>query len=162
MIDFNQADPSVGTWEDVVDLAEHYDLMFDAVINHISVKSVWFQGFLRGEHPYSDYFITVDDTANLSEVFRPRALPLLTSFPNASGPLKVWTTFSEDQIDLNYHSPDVLLDIIRILLMFVQRGAQFIRLDAIAYIWKEASTNQEGLKLQIGAYGVLWLITGSS
>ena len=79
MIDFNKVGPSVGTCEDVVDLAEHYDLMLDAVINHISVKSIWFQGFLRVEHPYSNYFITVDDTANLSEVFRPRALPLLTS-----------------------------------------------------------------------------------
>jgi sucrose phosphorylase len=125
----------------VIDLGESYDLMFDAVINHISVRSEWFERFLRDEQPYRDFFITVDEGVDLSEVFRPRALPLLTEFQTAVGPKKVWTTFSADQVDLNYHHPEVLLEIVRILLMFVERGARFIRLDAIAYIWKEQGTS---------------------
>lgn len=140
VIDYHQVDPEMGGWGDIVQLSKNYDLMFDAVINHVSVKSTWFQKFLRGEDPYSKYFITVDEGTNLSEVFRPRALPLLTTFETNQGAKQVWTTFSEDQVDLNFHYPGVLLEILQILLMFVQRGARFIRLDAIAYIWKELGT----------------------
>ena len=141
VIDFYQVDPEIGSWEDVIDLGESYDLMFDAVINHISVRSEWFERFLRDEQSYQDFFITVDEGVDLSKVFRPRALPLLTEFQTADGSKKVWTTFSIDQVDLNYRHPEVLLEITRILLMFVERGARFIRLDAIAYIWKELGTN---------------------
>jgi sucrose phosphorylase len=73
-------------------------------------------------------------------VVRPRTLPLLTRFTTPSGAKAVWTTFSDDQIDLNYHNPDVLLEMIDTLLFYVAHGAQFIRLDAIAYVWKEAGS----------------------
>jgi sucrose phosphorylase len=73
-------------------------------------------------------------------VVRPRALPLLTRFTTPTGAKAVWTTFSDDQMDLNYHNPAVLLEIIETLLFYVAHGAQFIRLDAIAYVWKEAGT----------------------
>ncbi len=53
----------------------------------------------------------------------------------------MWTTFSADQVDLNYSNPQVLLDIIDILLFYAGRGAEFIRLDAIAYLWKEIGTS---------------------
>lgn len=141
VIDYTRVDPALGGWEDIAALREDYDLVFDAVINHISVKSAWFQGFLKGDRPFSNYFITVDPEVDLKDVFRPRALPLLTQFDTRSGPAYVWTTFSKDQVDLNYHNPEVLLEIVRILLMFVARGARFIRLDAIAYIWKEIGTS---------------------
>ncbi|MFN8462450.1 MAG: alpha-amylase family glycosyl hydrolase [Anaerolineales bacterium] len=52
----------------------------------------------------------------------------------------MWTTFSADQIDLNFKNPEVLLEILDILLLYVERGADFIRLDAIAYLWKEIGT----------------------
>jgi sucrose phosphorylase len=73
-------------------------------------------------------------------VVRPRTLPLLTIFNTPSGEKKVWTTFSADQIDLNYKNPEVLLEILDILLMYVEYGATLIRLDAIAYMWKEIGT----------------------
>lgn len=137
VIDYRQVDPELGTWEDIDSLSEDYDLMFDAVINHISVQSEWFQAFLAGKTKYADYFITVEDEADIRNVFRPRALPLLTAFRTKAGIIRVWTTFSEDQVDLNYRNPRVLIDILKILLSFVEHGAKFIRLDAIAYIWKE-------------------------
>ncbi len=56
------------------------------------------------------------------------------------GPVHVWTTFSEDQIDLNYKNPWVLLHVIKILLMYVRRGADIIRLDAVTYLWSEPGT----------------------
>jgi glycosidase len=105
------------------------------------VQGKWFQAFLRDEAPYRDYFLTVAGDTDLSQVVRPRMLPLLTEFRTAWGMRLVWTTFSADQADLNFRNPDVLLEIFDILLMYSERGAQFIRLDAIAYLWKEIGTN---------------------
>jgi glycosidase len=137
IIDYRQVDPKLGSWDDVARTGRSFRLMFDAVINHISRESAWFQAFLRGEAPYADYFICVDPEADLSQVVRPRALPLLTLVETAQGTRHVWTTFSDDQIDLNYANPNVLLEIVDILLFYVERGAEVIRLDAIAYLWKE-------------------------
>ena len=135
--DYRAIDPALGEWDDVADLGQNFRLMFDGVINHLSSQSDWFQAFLRDDPKYRNYFIVVEGEPDLSQVVRPRALPLLTTFPTPSGPKAVWTTFSDDQIDLNFHNPDVLLDIIDTLLLYVSRGAEFIRLDAIAYLWKE-------------------------
>ncbi len=140
VVDYRRVAPEYGDWDDVARLGKHFRLMFDAVINHISTRSEWFQAFLRGEAPYRDYFIVVDEQADLSRVVRPRALPLLTRFQTADGEKALWTTFSADQVDLNYHNPSVLLEIVDILLEYVWRGAEFIRLDAIAYLWKEIGT----------------------
>lgn len=67
-------------------------------------------------------------------------MPLFTPVETPTGTKHVWTTFSTDQIDLNYANPDVLLAIIGVLLTYVEYGAEFIRLDAIAYLWKEIGT----------------------
>ncbi len=140
VIDYRRVDPRVGDWDDVAALGRHYHLMFDAVINHVSSQSRWFQSFLKAEPPYKDYFITVDPAVDLSAVVRPRALPLLTPVDTAAGPRHVWTTFNTDQIDLNYANPAVLLEIVDLLLFYAARGASIIRLDAIAYLWKEIGT----------------------
>jgi sucrose phosphorylase len=140
VIDYRQVDPHSGTWADVHRLGVRFRLMFDAVINHISRHSAWFQGFLRDQAPYRDYFIVVEPGIDLSMVVRPRALPLLTQVETPQGTKHVWTTFSDDQIDLNYANPDVLLEILDLLLFYVAQGARFIRLDAIAYLWKELGT----------------------
>jgi glycosidase len=68
---------------------------------------------------------------------RPRTTPLLTPFETPSGTKHVWTTFSSDQIDLNYASPAVLLDVVRVLLEYLHQGADILRLDAVTYLWKE-------------------------
>lgn len=139
--DYYAVDPRLGTWEDVARAGEHFDLMFDAVINHVSSKSKWFEGFLRDDSTYRDYFIAIQGNPDLSRVVRPRALPLLTPFFTLSGEKRVWTTFSADQIDLNYQNPQVLLDILDVLLFYVAHGARLLRLDAIAFLWKEIGTS---------------------
>ena len=142
VIDYKRVDPALGDWDDILALKRRgYRLMFDAVINHVSRQSEWFRRFMRGEAPWWDYFIRVDPDADLSRVVRPRTSPLLTRVETARGPQYVWTTFGPDQIDLNYANPDVLLDIIDVLLFYVERGADIIRLDAIAYLWKEIGTS---------------------
>lgn len=140
VVDYYTVDPKLGAWNNLDDLGQHFDLMFDAVINHTSAQSEWFQKFLRGDPAYRNYFITVNGHPDLSRVVRPRALPLLTRFETAAGPKNVWTTFSADQIDLNYANPDVLLQMLDVVLFYVTRGARFIRLDAVAYLWKEIGT----------------------
>ena len=140
VVDYRQIDPALGDWDDVSSMQSHFRLMFDGVINHISSQSEWFKGFLRDDPQYRDYFIAIENSPELSRVVRPRALPLLTPFTTSSGKKLVWTTFSEDQIDLNFKNPEVLLEILDILLLYVERGATFIRLDAIAYLWKEIGT----------------------
>jgi glucosylglycerate phosphorylase len=138
---YRHVDSALGDWRDIERMADSFRLMFDAVINHASVQGEWFQGFLRDGDPYREYFLTVTDTPDLSKVVRPRVFPLLTEFQTASGKRRVWTTFSADQADLDFHNPEVLLEIVDIVLLYAQRGAQFIRLDAIAYIWKEIGTS---------------------
>ena len=139
VVDYRQTDPALGSWDDITSM-QNFRLMFDGVINHISAQSGWFQKFLQDDPRYKDYFIDVKGEPDLSQVVRPRALPLLTSFATPSGEKKVWTTFSADQIDLNFKNSDVLLEILDILLLYIERGATFIRLDAIAYLWKEPGT----------------------
>jgi len=141
VINYKEVKQKLGNWEDIERLGKKFHLMFDGVINHISSKSKEFQKFLKGDKKYSDFFIIVDENWDLFRVFRPRAFPLLTEFQTRKGPVKLWTTFSSDQIDLNFKNPDVLLYIIDILLFYVEKGASIIRLDAIAYLWKESGTS---------------------
>jgi glucosylglycerate phosphorylase len=139
--DYRRVDPALGEWQDVERIGRRFDLMFDGVINHVSAQGEWFQAFLRAEKPYCNYFICIDENPDLSGVVRPRTLPLLTEFETAAGKRRVWTTFSADQVDLDYHNPEVLLEILDILLVYAKHGARFIRLDAIAYLWKEVGSS---------------------
>ncbi len=140
VVDYRSVDPAYGTWDDIGRFHRRFRLMFDAVFNHVSVRSEEFQGFLRGVPGLGDYFIIVPEGTDLSPVVRPRALPLLTPFDTPSGRALVWTTFSADQVDLNYANPEVVAFTVETLLFYVQRGAGLIRLDAIAYIWKQLGT----------------------
>lgn len=139
--DFFAVEPAYGGWADLACFRPGFDLMFDAVFNHMSAQGDWFQKFLSDDPAFHNFFVTVEGSPDLSQVVRPRALPLLTEFSSATGPRQVWTTFSADQVDLNFENPEVLLATIRALLFYVEHGARFIRLDAIAYLWKEIGTS---------------------
>ena len=145
IIDFETVDPNLGTWDDIEDLENRYQLMFDGVINHVSSRSRWFQEFLNGNPYYWDFFINFTSPADLTPeqrrvIFRPRTSDILTQYRSINGPIHVWTTFSPDQIDLNYTNPDVLIRVIEILLLYVRHGADIIRLDAVTYLWAEPGT----------------------
>lgn len=141
VIDYRKVNPDLGDWPDIEELGKSFRLMFDLVLNHCSSVSPWFEAFTRDEEPYKDYFVTVPGDTDVSAVFRPRALPLLHDFETAHGPEWVWTTFSRDQVDLDFSNPRVLIEFLDILLMYVSRGAHIVRLDAIAYLWKELGTS---------------------
>lgn len=136
VVDYLEVNPELGSWEDVKAIASDFELMFDAVINHVSSRSEWFQHFVQGDPKYRHYFIEADPAADYSSVTRPRALPLLTPFSTAHGVKHLWTTFSDDQIDLNFANEQVFLEIANVLLFYTRQGARMLRFDAVGYIWK--------------------------
>jgi glucosylglycerate phosphorylase len=140
VVDYRAVAEDLGDWSDVSALARRYRLMVDAVINHVSAASPEFQGFLHGDGRFERRFIVLDPDTDLSAVVRPRTTPVLTRFDTARGEKYVWTTFSEDQIDLDYADPEVLLDVIDVVLTYVERGARTLRLDAVAFLWKTPGT----------------------
>ncbi len=146
IIDYKQVNPEFGDWEDMQRLGKDYRLMADLVINHMSQKSAWFQAFLKGDRRYKDYFIAFDKEIDTSSVFRPRTHPLLTKFKTSEGNKYVWTTFSADQVDLNFKSPNLFLDMMDVLLFYFSQGIEIIRLDAIGFLWKELGTSCMHLK----------------
>ncbi|MGH1502653.1 MAG: sugar phosphorylase [Acidimicrobiales bacterium] len=135
--DYRAVDARYGTWDDVEALAEGRRFMADAVINHMSAEGDWFARFRAGEEPYRSYFRTEAADTDTSLVVRPRTHPLLTPVETADGVRHVWTTFSADQVDLDYASPDLFLEILDVLLDYVDRGADVLRLDAIGFLWKD-------------------------
>lgn len=141
VVDYLAVDPALGSWDDLAALRSRYRLMFDAVVNHISASSQWFQAFLQGEADAEARFHVLDPKTDLSGVTRPRTTALLTPFETPTGTHHVWTTFSADQIDLNFANPELLLEMTAILLEYVDRGASLIRLDAIGYLWKRPGSS---------------------
>ncbi|HDV8498223.1 TPA: sugar phosphorylase [Enterobacter bugandensis] len=142
VIDYHNVAPETGTWQDVADLKQSASLMFDFVCNHMSAKSEWFANYLAQKPGYEDFFIAVDPETDLSAVTRPRALPLLTPFTLHDGSVRhLWTTFSDDQIDLNFASPQVLITMVDVLLHYLAEGARYIRLDAVGFMWKIPGTS---------------------
>ncbi|HED3879757.1 TPA: sugar phosphorylase [Enterobacter hormaechei subsp. hoffmannii] len=141
VIDYHTVAPETGNWRDVAELKQSASLMFDFVCNHMSAKSEWFANYLAQKPGYEDFFISVDPETDLSAVTRPRALPLLTPFTLNDGSVRhLWTTFSDDQIDLNFASPQVLIAMVDVLLHYLMEGARYIRLDAVGFMWKIPGT----------------------
>ncbi|WP_449567124.1 sugar phosphorylase [Lelliottia nimipressuralis] len=137
VVDYHRVAPETGEWGDVAELKKSTNLMFDFVCNHMSAKSEWFNNYLNQVPGFEEFFIAVDPATDLSAVTRPRALPLLTPFSMAEGTVRhLWTTFSEDQVDLNFASPQVLIAMVDVLLKYLAEGADYIRLDAVGFMWK--------------------------
>ena len=142
VMDFFEIDPALGTWQEVAAIGQEFELMFDYVVNHYSSKGQWFQNYLEGKDGFEVFAMEVDPAIDLSMVTRPRSLPLLSKYQKKDGQtVHLWTTFSADQIDFNFKSLDVLEKMIDVLLFYADQGATILRLDAIAYLWKEIGTN---------------------
>ncbi len=148
VIDYRKIDKKLGTWKDIKKISEKFPLMFDFVVNHISSKSAWFKNYLNNEKKFSGYFINRSPKEDLSKVIRPRSHALLTSFSKKKSNKKeyLWTTFSPDQIDLNFKDSDVFIEMTDIFLFYILKGACIIRMDAIAYLFKEADSKCIHLK----------------
>ena len=146
VIDYYAVREDLGSWTDIESLAEHGRIMADAVINHVSSESGWLQAYLAGDNEFDDFFVECDPARDLSAVTRPRTSPLLTPFEDADGRIRhLWTTFSADQVDLNYRNPDVLIAVLDVLFFMIARGARLLRLDAVTFLWKEPDKSSANL-----------------
>jgi len=139
--DYNAVDPALGTWRDVRAIGDDFRLMLDAVVNHVSARGTWVREWRRGAEPFADFFIDLPPDTDISSVTRPRTSPLLTPVETSSGVKWVWSTFSADQFDLNYANPEVMLAVCEVLLRYIASGASILRLDAVAFLWKQLGTS---------------------
>lgn len=147
VIDYHAVRDDLGTWADIGNLAADCRLMADAVINHMSSQSPWFKRFLGGDEAFAGFFFESGPDEDLSSVVRPRTSPLLTRFEDANGADRyVWTTFSADQVDLDYRNPAVLVAVIDVLFHLISRGARLLRLDAVTFLWKQPGTSSANLE----------------
>lgn len=146
VINFTQVDRNLGSWDNIIALKSDFRLMFDGVFNHVSSKSPWFREFLNDNPAYRDFFTAFSVKKKMPEeqikkLLRPRTSSVLTEYKTLKGRKRVWTTFSPDQIDLKFQNPRVLLKMLDILLLYVRKGADMIRLDAVTYLWDELGTS---------------------
>jgi len=142
VMDYRLVDPALGSWDDLRALGRGRRLAFDLVLNHASARSDWFAAFKAGTAPYDRFFVTRPLGYDARSVLRPRTHPLITPVALDSGDaVGVWTTFSADQVDLDFSEPAVLAEFIDILLFYASMGARLLRLDAIAYLWKRDGTS---------------------
>ena len=140
VLDYSSVNQALGGWEDIEAIGEDFKLMADLVLNHCSSRSVWFENFKQGVEPGKDFFFTADDSFDVSQVVRPRTSELLQPVKTSAGEVNVWCTFSHDQIDFDFSNPEVLLEFVRIIRLYLDKGVRVFRLDAVAFTWKRSGT----------------------
>lgn len=120
-------------------------VIFDIAMNHTSEEHPWFVESRKGPgNPFRDYYIWNKDTNKYKEtrlIFK----GMVPSNWEKDGEWYFFHRFFEFQPDLNYRNPDVLTDVVKILLFWLNQGLDGFRADAIPYIWKEDGTNCENL-----------------
>ena len=139
--DYRAVNPQLGDWVDIERIAAQFHLMSDLVLNHVSSQGPWFTAYRQGQAPYDRFFYEADPADDLSQVVRPRTTPVLQRIETRQGDRHVWCTFSHDQVDLDFSNPEVLLEILRIIRLHIDKGVRILRLDAVAFIWKEPGTS---------------------
>ncbi|MGY3437982.1 MULTISPECIES: sugar phosphorylase [unclassified Marinovum] len=139
--DYRAVNPELGDWADIQRIAGEFHLMSDLVLNHVSSQGPWFNAYRQGQAPYDRFFFEASPEDDVGEVVRPRTTPLLQEIETPSGARHVWCTFSHDQVDLDFRNPEVLLEMLRIIRLHVDNGVRILRLDAVAFLWKEFGTS---------------------
>ncbi|MCM2340058.1 amylosucrase [Rhodoferax sp.] len=145
--DFFKVDARYGSTEELEALAATLKkrdmlLVLDVVVNHTSDEHEWAQRARRGEKKFQDYYYVFDDREmpdtfeeTMPEVF-PATAPGNFTWDEAMGKW-VMTVFNNYQWDLNYRNPAVLIEMIDIILFWANKGADVLRLDAVAFLWKK-------------------------
>lgn len=149
-----EIDPSFGTWEDMRAIGEHFDVLVDLMVNHISRQSPYFQDFLAkgrsSEH--AALFLTLDKVwengepvqEDIEKMFLRRPLPYST-FEAGGKEERVWTTFGKtdpsEQIDLDVRSPKTRQLLREFFENFKRQNVKIVRLDAVGYVIKKLGTS---------------------
>jgi len=145
--DFRQIDPRIGTLDDLKELSDEMQqrdilLTLDVVLNHTSNEHAWAQQARAGNPVYQDYYYTFENR-NIPDMFE-QSMPEI--FPETAPGNFTWdeqmgrwvmTSFNEYQWDLNFSNPTVFIEILDIILFWANQGADILRLDAVAFLWKK-------------------------
>lgn len=153
--DYRQVRADLGTVEDLRRLAARLrdagiSLVADLVLNHVAREHAWAAAARAGDERYRRYFYVFDDRAlpdayerSLPEVF-PDFAPGNFTWDDELGAW-VWTTFNSWQWDVAWSNPDVFVEYADIVLFLAAAGVEVIRLDAIAFVWKQLGTSCQNL-----------------
>lgn len=155
---YREVHPPLGTMEQLAELARELrnagiSLVVDLVFNHTADEHTWAEHAKTGDDEYADFYriFTTRELPdryeqNLREIFPDEHAGAFTFFPNLfKDGGWVWTTFHSYQWDLNYANPAVFNRMAEEMLFLANQGVEVIRLDAVAFIWKELGTNCENL-----------------
>jgi glycosidase len=152
---YREVNPAIGTIQDLANLAnelrsEGISLALDFIFNHTSDEHIWALRARTGNPTHQAYYHIFPDRqmpdayeANLREIFpeeHPGAFTLCEEIDSW-----VWTTFHTYQWDLNYANPTVFNNMIDEMLFLANLGVEILRLDALAFTWKELGTSCENL-----------------
>lgn len=149
---YRKVDPQFGDWQDIEALADDYYLMFDYMVNHISRSSKYFQDYIENKEDskYKDLFINFDEfwpgngpsEEQIDMIYKRKPKAPYTEVEFADGSTeKIWSTFDEEQIDINNYNPFTRQWNKSNLEFLINKGASVIRLDAFAYATKKVGTN---------------------
>ncbi len=145
-----------GSWDDIKEIGENFDILVDVMVNHISRQSEYFQDFLKNgrESKYADFFLTLDKIwkdgqpikEDIDKMFLRRAMPYSTYTIEKTGrEEKVWTTFGKtdpsEQIDLDVKAEKIKQLFSDIFQNFKEQNVKIVRLDAVGYIIKKLGTS---------------------
>ena len=151
--DYAGIHPSYGTLRDFkafLDDAHRRGLrvITELVLNHTSDQHPWFQRARRAK-PGSrlrDYYVwsdTADRYRDARVIFKDFEGSNWTWDPVAKA--HYWHRFYAHQPDLNFDSPDVRRAVLRAVDLWLERGVDGLRLDAVPYLFEREGTSCENL-----------------
>lgn len=151
---YREVNPALGTIEDLRAVAEALKaagitLVVDFIFNHTSNEHVWAQEAIKGNPQYQDFYYFFPDRRmpdaydqTVREIF-PDQHP--GAFSQLADGRWVWTTFNSFQWDLNYSNPATFTAMAEEMLFIANLGVDILRMDAVAFIWKQLGTDCENL-----------------
>jgi sucrose phosphorylase len=150
-IDHTQIDPCLGNWVDLKALGKDVDLMADLIVNHVSSASPQFMDYSeKGEASiYNGMFLTMDSIfpngateADLLAIYRPRpGLPFSYDTLKNGRKRLLWTTFTQQQIDINVNDLQGQAYLKSVLQTLRENNIRMVRLDAVGYAVKKAGSS---------------------
>lgn len=156
-----KVDSRFGSWDDIRNFGHNGRIMADLILHHTSSQHPWFQKFLRDDPQYHNFYITVENPLDYSKVMKGRRTTLTTLFASKSAFKTVFTRFGADQIDLNYHNPYVLIELIKVIVKLINQGVTILRLDSLAYAWKEPDTDCVHLEQSVRILNILRIVVAA-
>ena len=139
--DYKKIKKEHGSWNDLNKITKSFKIMVDLVINHCSSRNRLFKNFLENKDPGKDFFISSQKKFPTSKkIVRPRSSNLSKKVLINGKDNYVWCTFGHDQVDFNFKNPSVLIYFFEIIKFYLDQNIKALRLDAVAFLWKELGT----------------------